>query len=187
MSTSVQGKTVAILAADGFEESELASPREALTSAEVNVEIVSPNGWQITAWAKTSWGQEYTVDKTLEDANSDDYDMLIIPGGLFNPDTLRTDPAALEFTRDFFQQHKPVAAICHAPWVLISAGVVKDRDVTSYPSVKDDLINAGARWHDRSVVVDNGLITSRSPDDLEDFNAKILEELTEGKHKRQVA
>ncbi|MDO3388526.1 type 1 glutamine amidotransferase domain-containing protein [Gilvimarinus sp. SDUM040013] len=187
MSTSLKGKNVAILAAGGFEESELSSPREALVSAEVNVDIVSPNGWQITAWAKTNWGQEYTVDKTLEDANSDDYDMLVLPGGVFNPDSLRTNPMALEFTRDFFQQRKPVAAICHAPWLLISAGVVRNRKVTSYPSVKDDLVNAGARWYDRPVVVDSGLVTSRSPEDLEQFNAKILEELGEGKHEGQAA
>ena len=187
MAKSVKGKRVAILATHGFEESELSSPREALTSAGVDTHIVSLKGGQITSWAKTNWGQEYPVDKTLDEVSSDDYDMLVIPGGLFNPDTLRADQDALDFTRHFFQQHKPVAAICHGPWVLISAGVVSGRDLTSYHTVKDDLVNAGANWHDQPVVCDSGLVTSRSPDDLEDFNRKVLEELAEGKHQRQVA
>lgn len=187
MSKSVKGKRVAILATDGFEESELSSPREALQSAEVETDIVSLKSGQIAAWAKTNWGKDYPVDKTLDEVSSDDYDMLIIPGGLFNPDTLRADKKALAFTRGFFEQHKPVAAICHGPWVLISAGVVSGRDLTSYHTVKDDLVNAGANWHDKSVVCDSGLVTSRSPDDLEDFNRKMLEELAEGKHQRQVA
>ncbi|MCP8900395.1 type 1 glutamine amidotransferase domain-containing protein [Gilvimarinus xylanilyticus] len=187
MSNSVKGKRVAILATDGFEESELSSPREALKSAGVETDIVSLKSGEITAWAKTNWGKDYPVDKVLDDVSSDDYDMLILPGGLFNPDTLRGDKSALEFTRSFFKQHKPVAAICHGPWVLISAGVVDGRDLTSYPTVKDDVVNAGGNWHDKSVVVDKGLVTSRSPEDLEDFNAKVLEELAEGKHDRQVA
>ncbi len=187
MSNSVKGKRVAILATDGFEESELSSPREALKSAGVDTHIVSLKSGEITAWSKTNWGKSYPVDKVLHDVSSDDYDMLVLPGGLFNPDTLRGDNAALEFTRSFFKQHKPVAAICHGPWVLISAGVVNGRDLTSYPTVKDDVVNAGGNWHDKSVVVDKGLVTSRSPEDLEDFNAKVLEELAEGKHDRQVA
>ncbi|WP_020207537.1 type 1 glutamine amidotransferase domain-containing protein [Gilvimarinus chinensis] len=187
MSKSVKGKRVAILATDGFEESELSSPREALDVAGVEVDIVSLKSGKITAWAKTNWGKEYPVDKVLDEVTSDEYDMLVLPGGLFNPDTLRANDSALAFTRSFFKQHKPVAAICHAPWVLISAGVVNGRDLTSYPTVKDDVINAGGNWHDQSVVVDSGLVTSRSPEDLEDFNRKVIEELAEGKHQRQVA
>lgn len=187
MAKSIKGKRVAILATDGFEESELASPRKALTSAGVEVDIISLKSGPITAWAKTSWGKDYPTDKTVEMASSEDYDMLLIPGGLFNPDTLRADADALNFTREFFQQQKPVAAICHGPWVLISTGVVDGRDLTSYHTIKDDLINAGANWHDQAVVCDNGLVTSRSPDDLEDFNLKVLEELAEGKHRHQVA
>ncbi|HEY7885025.1 MAG TPA: type 1 glutamine amidotransferase domain-containing protein [Cellvibrionaceae bacterium] len=187
MPKSVKDKRVAILATDGFEESELSSPLEALKSAGVETDIVSIKGEQISAWAKTNWGRGYTVDKTLDQVTSQDYDMLVLPGGLFNPDTLRGNEDALAFTRGFFEQHKPVAAICHGPWVLISAGVVSGRNITSYPTIKDDLTNAGAKWHDQSVVCDNGLVTSRSPDDLEDFNRKMLEELAEGKHNRQVA
>lgn len=187
MSKSVKGKQVAILATDGFEESELTSPREALKAAGVEVDIVSLKSGKITSWAKTNWGKEYPVDKTLEEASSEDYDMLVLPGGLFNPDTLRSNDDALDFTREFFEQHKPVAAICHAPWVLISAGVIGGRDLTSYHTVQDDVVNAGGTWHDQAVVCDSGLVTSRSPDDLEAFNSKLLEELAEGKHSRQVA
>ena len=187
MSYSLKDKRVAILAANGFEESELQSPRQTLKAAGVKVDIVSAEENTVKAWAKTDWGEEYPVDRALAEASADDYDMLIIPGGLYNPDTLRNDKDALAFTRDFFEQHKPVGAICHGPWVLISAGVVSGRDVTSYPSIKDDLINAGANWHDREVVCENGLVTSRSPEDLEAFNNKLIEELAEGKHKRQVA
>jgi protease I len=187
MSYSVQGKRVAILTASGFEESELQSPRQALQAAGVEVDIVSPEADGVTAWASTNWGQRYSVDRHLDDVKADEYDLLLIPGGLFNPDTLRVNQQALAFTRDFFTQHKPVGAICHAPWVLISAGVIAGRDVTSYHSVKDDLVNAGANWHDREVVCDSGLVTSRSPADLTAFNAKLIEELAEGKHKRQAA
>ncbi|WP_041521828.1 type 1 glutamine amidotransferase domain-containing protein [Gilvimarinus agarilyticus] len=187
MSYSVKGKRVAILAANGFEESELQSPRQTLKAAGAEVEIVSAEENTVKAWAKTDWGDDYPVDRALAEASADDYDMLIIPGGLFNPDSLRSDADALNFTRRFFEQHKPVGAICHGPWVLISAGVINDRDVTSYPSIKDDLVNAGANWHDQEVVCENGLVTSRSPEDLEAFNNKLIEELAEGKHKQQVA
>ena len=187
MSYSLKGKRVAMLAANGFEESELQSPRQTLKAAGVEVDIVSAEENTVKAWAKTDWGDDYPVDRALAEASADDYDMLIVPGGLYNPDTLRNDKDALSFTRGFFEQHKPVGAICHGPWVLISAGVVSGRDVTSYPSIKDDLINAGANWHDQEVVCENGLVTSRSPDDLEAFNNKLIEELAEGKHKRQVA
>jgi protease I len=187
MSYSLKGKRVAILAANGFEESELQSPRQTLKAAGVEVDIVSPEDSQVKAWAKTDWGDDYPVDRALEEANADDYDMLVIPGGLYNPDALRVNKKALTFTHHFFEQHKPVGAICHGPWVLVSAGVVGGRDLTSYPSIKDDLVNAGANWHDQEVVCDSGLVTSRSPADLEAFNNKLIEELAEGKHKRQVA
>lgn len=189
MKRSVEGKRVAILAADGFEESELTSPKSALVGAGVEVDIVSLKAGFIRGWSgpDKNWGGSQTVDKTIANVKADDYDMLVIPGGLYNPDTLRANPDALRFTRDFFEQHKPVGAICHGPWVLISAGVVDGRNMTSYASIKDDLSNAGAKWHDKEVVVDHGLVTSRSPKDLEAFNKKILEELAEGKHSRQVA
>lgn len=189
MTKQVKGKRVAILATHGFEESELKSPKSALAEAGVVVDVVSPEGESIRAWSgpEKNWGDYYPVDRSLDSAKADDYDMLVIPGGLYNPDTLRTNQDALKFTRDFFVQKKPVAAICHGPWVLVSAGVIKDRTVTSYASIKDDVVNAGAKWVDKEVVVDRGLVTSRNPGDLEAFNKKVLEELAEGKHERQVA
>lgn len=187
MRGSIQGKRVAILTANGFEESELQSPRQALTVAGASVDIVSNEVDTVTAWAGTRWGDSYPVDCHLDEALASNYEMLVIPGGIFNPDTLRMNRQALALTREFFVQHKPVGTICHGPWVLISAGVIEGRDVTSYPSVKDDLVNAGANWHDREVVCDNGLITSRSPADLAAFNDKLIEELAEGPHRRQVA
>lgn len=187
MKKNVEGKRVAILATNGFEESELTSPRAALIDAGVSVDVVSLGRDAIRGWSNKDWSDLQPVDRIVSEVKADDYDMLIIPGGMFNPDTLRTNEDALTFTRDFFKQHKPVAAICHGPWVLISAGVLKGRKLTSYPSVKDDLINAGAEWQDKEVVVDRGLVTSRTPDDLDAFNKKVLEELAEGKHDRQVA
>lgn len=187
MANSVEGKRVAILATNGFEESELKSPKSALIVAGVKVDVVSPEEQMIRAWSGKDWGEYHPVDRLVSSAKAEDYDMLVIPGGVHNPDTLRVNEDALRFTREFFEQKKPVAAICHGPWVLISAGVIKDRKVTSYPSVKDDLINAGAKWEDKEVVVDRGLVTSRNPGDLDAFNEKVLEELAEGRHERQVA
>lgn len=187
MKKNVEGKRVAILAADGFEESELKSPKAALIEAGVKVDVISLEKGEVRGWSNKDWSGTCPVDKVITEVKADDYDMLVIPGGMYNPDTLRTDQNALRFTRDFFEQHKPVAAICHGPWVLISAGVVDGRTMTSYPSIKDDLGNAGAKWVDKEVVVDKGLVTSRSPKDLEAFNKKVLEELAEGKHARQVA
>lgn len=189
MKRSVEGKKVAILATDGFEESELTSPKSAFINAGVQVDVVSLNEGTIKGWSAPNkdWGESQPVDKLVANVKADDYDMLLIPGGLYNPDSLRVNEDALRFTREFFDQKKPVGAICHGPWVLISAGVVDGRNITSYPSIKDDLSNAGAKWHDKEVVVDQGLVTSRSPKDLEAFNKKILEELAEGKHDRRVA
>jgi protease I len=187
MAQQLNGKRVAILAADGFEESELAAPRAALQSQGVETHVITPDGKGIRAWAETDWGDTYEADKSLSDVSAADYHALVLPGGLFNPDTLRLNDTALSFVKAFFEAGKPVAAICHAPWILINAEVVKGRKMTSVPSVAQDLKNAGAAWVDESVVVDSGLVTSRTPKDLDDFNAKLLEELAEGRHSKQHA
>ena len=185
MNHDLHGKRVAILATDGVEQSELSQPREALHNAGATTEIVSIKAGKIKGWNHTDWGETFTVDKFIDDANADDYDGLLLPGGVMNPDKLRVNEKAVAFVRKFFDQGKPVAAICHALWTLIEADVVKDRKVTSYPSLKTDLINAGAHWEDSEVVVDQGLVTSRKPDDLPAFNAKMIEEIAEGIHKKQ--
>jgi protease I len=187
MSQPLNGKTVAILATDGFEESELTEPKAALERAGAKVHVIAPDKDSIRAWAGSDWGPSYEVDKQLNQVSADDYDALELPGGLFNPDTLRQNRQALDFTRQFFAAHKPVGAICHGPWVLINAGVAKGRRMTSYPSVEQDLRNAGAEWVDKEVVVDSGLVTSRKPDDLEAFCSKLVEEIAEGKHRHQQA
>jgi protease I len=175
---------IAILTEHGFEQSELVSPREALEKAGVTVEIISPHQIEVKAWDHGEWGIRVKVDKILDDANPDDYDGLVLPGGVLNPDKLRMNSKALAFVRSIYASGKPIAAICHGPQTLINAGVVEGKELTSYPSIKADLINAGAKWVDREVVVDNGLVTSRSPEDLEAFNKKLLEELREGVHRR---
>lgn len=175
-------KRIAILATNGFEEVELSSPKEHLEKQGWKAEIVSPESGSIKSWASTDWGKEYKVDQLLSNVKAADYDALVLPGGVINPDQLRINDDALNFIKDFFEAGKPVAAICHAPQILISAGLVKGRKMTSYPSVKIDLINAGADWHDKEVVVDQGLVTSRDPDDLPAFNKKMVEEIKEGKH-----
>lgn len=167
---------VAILVADGFEQVELTEPKKALENAGAKVDIVSPNDNKVKAWDKTDWGIEMEVNKSLEKANADDYHALVLPGGQINPDKLRAIDKAVKFTRAFFDKGKPVAAICHGPWTLIEADVVAGRNMTSYHSIKTDLINAGANWVDEEVVADGGLITSRNPGDLEAFNQKIVEE-----------
>lgn len=187
MAQPLSGQNVAILATHGFEESELTSPRQALQEAGAGVTVVSPETGGIRAWAKTEWGRTYSADRNLAEAQEADYDALILPGGLFNPDTLRTDDTALDFVRRFFENGKPVAAICHAPWILINAGVVEGRRLTSVRSVAQDLRNAGADWVDEPVVTDAGLVTSRTPADLELFNDKVVEEVGEGRHTRQHA
>jgi len=180
--TSLNGKRVAILATDGFEESELRSPREALLQAGAFVDIVALKPGVIKGWKDGNWSGAEQVDLAVADATADDYDALLLPGGVMNPDKLRMNSDAVAFVRVFFDQHKPVAAICHGPWILAEADVLKGRRVTSYPSIKTDLINAGAHWEDSEVVVDNGLVTSRSPKDLPAFNTKMVEEIKEGRH-----
>lgn len=183
----LKNKSVAILAADGFEQNELFSPREALQSAGADTVIVSLESGQITGYDSTSKtpNKPANVDVTIDHANADDYSALLIPGGLKSPDSLRTNEHVQKFIRKFFADGKPVAAICHGPWLLVDAGVLEGRKVTSYPSIKQDLINAGARWTDEPVVVDQGLVTSRSPADLDRFNEKLVEEVHEGKHAGQ--
>lgn len=180
--TALTGKRVAIIATNGFEESELRSPREALLNAGATVELISLKAGTIKGWKDGDWSDAEKVDHTVADANAEDYDALLIPGGVMNPDKLRMDTDAVAFVRDFFDQHKPVAAICHGPWLLAEADVLKGRKVTSYASIRTDLTNAGAEWVDAEVVVDNGLVTSRSPQDLPAFNAKMVEEIGEGVH-----
>ncbi|MFD0798349.1 type 1 glutamine amidotransferase domain-containing protein [Maribacter chungangensis] len=181
----LQDKKVAILATDGFEKSELFQPLKALKNEGAAVHIISVKDGEIKSWDGNNWGASITVDKLVDDANESDYHSLVLPGGVANPDLLRTHDNALDFIRVFFKSGKPVAAICHAPWLLISADVIENRKVTSYHSIKDDVINAGAHWVDEEVVVDQGLVTSRNPDDLPAFIEKIIEETREGKHAEQ--
>lgn len=179
--------TVAVLATDGFEQSELTEPVRALEEAGAAVHIVSPKHGQIRGWKDGNWGDSVDVDRTIEEAQArvSEYDALVLPGGVMNPDQLRMREDATRFVREFFKAGKPVAAICHGPQILIDCGVIEGRQVTSYPSIKNDLKNAGARWVDQEVVVDEGLVTSRTPEDLEAFNAKMLEEIREGVHQGQ--
>lgn len=180
-------KKIAILATDGVEKSELESPMQALKNEGFEVDLVGEQEGSIKSWDEGNWSTSFPVDTTVEKAEASDYDALVVPGGVINPDKLRRNEKALHFVRDFFKEHKPVASLCHGPQVLISAGVVKDRKMTSFHSIKDDLINAGAKWEDSPVVVDQGFVTSRHPGDLEQFNAKLIEEIKEGKHKEQHA
>jgi protease I len=187
MSNNLEGKKVAILVTDGFEQSELEEPRAALKEAGASTYVISPKNDVVKAWDKVQFGDTIKVDVLLREADSDDYDALLLPGGVMNPDQLRQIPEAVEFVRAFFEAGKPVAAICHGPQMLIEADVVRGRKLTSYPSLKTDLINAGAEWVDEKVVVDEGLVTSRKPDDIPDFNKKMIEEFAEGIHAGQTA
>lgn len=187
MSKQLDGKRVAILATNGFEESELLSPKQALEDAGAKVDVVSLKHGSIKGWKDGNWSQEISVDQTVEKAMADDYDALMLPGGVINPDQLRRSAEAVEFVRGFFREKKPVAAICHGPQVLIEADAVRDRKLTSFSSIKTDLMNAGAMWQDTEVVVDEGLVTSRSPKDLPAFNKKMVEVIAEGVHERQSA
>lgn len=182
MAEKLSGKKVAILAADGFEEVELTKPRAALEEAGATIAVVSLKSGKIQGMNHADKGDTVPVDLTLNEAKPEDFDALMIPGGLMNPDSLRSSEEALEFVRHFFREGKPVAAICHAPWVLIDAGVIRGRTVTSWPAIKTDVRNAGANWVDQEVVVDNGLVTSRKPDDIPAFNKKMVEEFCEGRH-----
>jgi protease I len=179
---NLKGKKVAILTENGFEEVELTSPKKALEDAGAKVEIVSPQKNKVKAWAHDHWSIELPVDVNIEDADPNDYDALMIPGGVLNPDKMRSNDKCVEFAQHFLQEGKPVAAICHGPQLLIETGMLEGRNMTSYPSIKTDLVNAGADWSDREVIVDNGLVTSRSPEDLEAFNKKMIEEIKEGQH-----
>ncbi len=180
-------KTVAILATNGFEESELREPKEALEKAGADVHIISEKSGEIKSWTDGNWGKSYKVDKTLDEVNQSDYNALMLPGGVINPDTLRRNDKAVKFVKSFFENKKPVGAICHAPWLLAEADVLEGRKVTSFNSIKKDIINAGAKWVDEEVVVDEGLVTSRNPNDLPAFNNKFVEEVYEGKHEMQTA
>jgi protease I len=182
MKQHLHGKKVAILVTDGFEQSELLKPRAALEDAGASTYIVSPNELSVRGWDVDKFGAELDVDVTLDAAEAKNFDALLLPGGVMNPDKLRTIPKAVQFARAFFQEGKPVAAICHGPQLLIEADVVRGRILTSYPSIRIDLINAGATWTDKPVVCDQGLVTSRKPDDIPRFNEKMIEEIAEGLH-----
>jgi protease I len=183
--SKLAGKRVAILVAEGFEQIEMTSPRQALESAGATTRIVSLKTGTVHGWNHYEKDRVFAVDLTVEEARADDFDALLLPGGVANPDQIRADDNAVAFIRGFFEQHKPVAAICHGPWPLIDAEVVQGRRMTSYKSIRKDLINAGADWVDEEVVVDNGLVTSRTPEDLDAFNAKLVEEVGEGLHDGQ--
>jgi protease I len=187
MANELSGKRVAFLATDMVEQVELTGPWEALQKAGATLELISNKDGKIQGFKHYDKADPFKVDRTVEEADAGDYDALVLPGGVGNPDTLRLDENAVQFVRDFFEQGKPVGAICHAPWLLIEAGVVRDRTVTSWPSLTTDLRNAGAKRVDQEVVVDNGLVTSRKPDDIPAFNKKLIEEFAEGRHEAQAA
>ena len=182
MANELQGKKVAILVEQGFEEVELTEPKKALEQAGAVTHIISPQSGSIKSWDHTDWGDEYTVDVSLEDARPEDYDALLLPGGVINADNLRRNTQAQQFAQAIFNSGKPAAVICHAPWLLIDAGLASGRKMTSYHTLQADLKNAGVEWVDEEVVVDNGLVTSRNPDDLPAFNRKMIEEISEGVH-----
>jgi protease I len=179
---NLSNKKVAILTETGFEEVELTSPKKAMEEAGVKVEIVSPQEKTVKAWDNDHWSTEIPVDVHIDEADADKYDALVLPGGVMNPDKLRLNEKAIAFAKQFLEAGKPVAAICHGSQLLIETGLLEGRQVTSYPSLKTDLVNAGAEWRDQEVVTDNGLVTSRTPKDLEAFNKKMLEEIGEGVH-----
>jgi protease I len=187
MAKELEGKKVAFLFTEGAEQVEVTEPLKAVKDAGADVDIVSLEKGEVEMWNHFDKGEVINAEKAVSDADASDYDGLVLPGGVANPDQLRADEDAVKFVRDFFEQHKPVGVICHGPWTLVEADVVKGRKVTSWPSLKTDLRNAGADWVDEEVVVDNGLVTSRKPDDLKAFCAKIVEEFAEGKHEQQRA
>ena len=182
MAEQVAGKRVAALVTKGFEQVELFEPRQALTDSGAVVHVVSPESGSVRSWNHIDWGEDVRVDRSLTEARADDYDALLLPGGVMNPDHLRMNEEAVEFVKRFFDDGKPIAVICHGPWTLIEADVVRGLTMTSYPSLKTDLRNAGANWVDRDVVVDRGIVSSRKPADLSAFNRKMLEEFAEGRH-----
>jgi protease I len=181
---NLSNRTIAILTEEGFEQVELTSPKEALEAAGATVHVISPQSGKVKAWDKTDWGIEIDVDKQLSDVSPDDYDALVLPGGVLNPDKLRQNKDAVAFISAFLDEGKPLAAICHGPQMLIETGMISGRTLTSYPSLQTDLINAGANWVDEEVVVDNGLVTSRTPADLDAFNSKTIELISESAPQR---
>jgi protease I len=185
MSDKLKNKRVAILATDGVEQVELIEPKKALEEAGAQTDVVSPKDGKIKGWNHTDWGKEIPVDINLKSADHNNYDALLLPDGVMNPDTLRMDLAAVQFVKSFLDSGKPVAAICHGPWLLVEADAVRGRKVTSWPSLRTDIRNAGGEWTDQEVVTDNGLVTSRKPADIPAFNRKMIEEFAEGKHTAQ--
>lgn len=180
--SQLKGKKVAILLTEGFEQPEMVEPRKALDAAGAKTVIVSPQSGQVKAWNHTDWGDKFPVDLSLDQARPEQFDALLLPGGVMNPDKLRMNPKAVQFVKAFFDAGKPVAAICHGPWLLVEAGVVRGRKLTSWPSLQTDIRNAGGTWEDADVITDHGLVTSRKPADIPAFNRKMIEEFAEGKH-----
>jgi protease I len=187
MSDKLKGKRVAILATDGVEQVELLEPKKALEEAGAMTEVISPKDGKIKGWNHTEWAQEIPVNVNLKSADHNNYDALLLPGGVMNPDYLRMEPSAVQFVKSFFDSGKPVGAICHGSWLLVEADVIRGRKLTSWPSLRTDIRNAGGEWTDQEVVTDHGLVTSRKPADIPAFNRKIIEEFAEGRHAPQHA
>lgn len=183
----LSGKRIAILATDGFEQSELEVPLKKLGDVGATVDVVSPESGEITGWEKKDWGRPVKVDRSLDDAAASDYDALVLPGGQINPDILRINDKAVKLVKAFWEARKPIGAICHGPWLLVEADIVRGCTVTSWPSLRTDIVNAGGKWVDAEVVIDQGLVTSRKPDDLDAFCEKLSEEIAQGRHQRRAA
>src|ERR1700733_7395613 len=181
MDTKLQGKKIAIVATDGFEQVELTEPKKALEEAGATTHVISPKAGRIKGWKFTDWGDTTKVDKTFDEAKPDEYDALVLPGGQINPDKLRMEPKAVAFVTEFFNSGKPIGAICHGPWMLVEAGVLKKKTLTAWPSVRTDIRNAGGHWVDEEVVTDGNLTTSRNPDDIPAFNKRLIQEFSQGK------
>lgn len=181
---NLSNRKVAVLVADGFEQIEFTAPVEALRKAGAEINVIAPEPGKVKGWQHDHWGDEFEVSYCLNDGKAEDYDALVIPGGVMSPDALRSDERAVRFATHFFETGKPVAAICHGPQLLVETGALQGRTLTSFPAIKTDLKNSGARWEDREVVTDQGLVTSRSPDDIPAFNRKMVEEIAEGVHRR---